>query len=161
MLMQLILLDVLSEATVPEVTLIAHVAANAGGAPPPIISAAKDDDANRRSDRRAMRRRAEPPKASVGMEAFEQFAEPALNGENDSIEVLAIIGIAGYRLRVQSCVASTTGPLRSTLATDRFSARTQHGGTWLIAGYARPRVDLRRTKSMNFRARNRMFSRNL
>lgn len=81
--MQLMLLDVLSEATVPEVTLIAHVAANAGGAPLPIISAAKDDDANSRSDRRATRRRVEPAKTSVGMEAFEQVAEPALNGEND------------------------------------------------------------------------------
>jgi len=95
MLMQLMLVDVLSKATAPEVTLIAHVAANAGGAPPPIISAAKDDDANRRSDRRAMRRRIEPAKASVGMEAFEQAAEQALDGENDGGEVLAIIGIAG------------------------------------------------------------------
>jgi len=49
----------------------------------PIISAAKDDDANSRSDRRATRRRVEPAKTSVGMEAFEQVAEPALNGEND------------------------------------------------------------------------------
>jgi hypothetical protein len=81
--MQLMLLDVLSEATVPEVTLIAHVAANAGGTPPPIISAAKDDDADSRSDRRAKRRRIGPAKTSVGMGAVEQAAEPALNGEND------------------------------------------------------------------------------
>jgi hypothetical protein len=95
MLMQLMLLDVLSKATAPEVTLIAHVAANAGGAPPPIISAAKDDDANRRSDRRAMRRRIESAKAGGGVEAFKHVAEQALDGENDGGEVLAIIGIAG------------------------------------------------------------------
>ena len=107
MLMQLMLLDVLSEATVPEVTLIAHAPANAGGAPPPIISAANDDDdANRRSDRRAKRRRIEPAKFSVGMKAFDQVAEPALDGENDGGEVLAIVGIAGLRLRVQRGLAS-------------------------------------------------------
>jgi hypothetical protein len=105
--MQLMLLDVLSEATVPEVTVIAHAPANAGGAPPPIISAANDDDdANRRSDRRAKRRRIEPAKLSVGMEAFEQVAEPARDGENDGGEVLAIVGIAGLRLRVQRGLAS-------------------------------------------------------
>jgi hypothetical protein len=103
-LMQLMLLDVLSEATVPEVTVIAHVPANAGGAPVPIISAAKDDDANRKSDRRAKLRRIEPAKFSVGMEALEKVAEPALDGENDCGEVLTIVGIAG--LRVQRCLAS-------------------------------------------------------
>jgi hypothetical protein len=105
-LMQLMLLDMLSEATVPEVTVIAHVPANAGGAPAPIISAAKDDDANRTSDRCATRRRIEPAKTCVGMEAFEQFAEPALDDENDGGEVLAIVGIAGLRLRVQRGLAS-------------------------------------------------------
>ena len=106
MLMQLMLLDVLSEATVPEVTLIAHVAANAGGAPPPIISAAKDDDANKSRDQRATPLCTEPAKAGIGIEALEQVAEPALDGENDSGEVLAIIGIAGLRLPVQRGLAS-------------------------------------------------------
>jgi hypothetical protein len=49
----------------------------------PIISAAKDDDANSKRDRRAMRRCIEPPKAGVGMGAFEHVAEPALDGKND------------------------------------------------------------------------------
>jgi hypothetical protein len=40
------------------------------------------------------------------MEAFEQFAEPALDDENDGGEVLAIVGIAGLRLRVQRGLAS-------------------------------------------------------
>jgi hypothetical protein len=40
------------------------------------------------------------------MEALEQVAEQALDGENDSGEVLAIIGIAGLRLRVQRGLAS-------------------------------------------------------
>src|ERR1700730_13776410 len=105
MLMQLMLLDVLSEATVPEGTLIAHVAPNAGGAQPPIISAAKDDDANKSRDQRAPLC-TEPAKAGIGMEALEEVAEQTLDGENDSGEVLAIIGIAGLRLRVQRGLAS-------------------------------------------------------
>jgi hypothetical protein len=40
------------------------------------------------------------------MKAFDQVAEPALDGENDGGEVLAIVGIAGLRLRVQRGLAS-------------------------------------------------------
>jgi hypothetical protein len=61
---------------------MAHVPANATGAPPAISRAATDDDANRCSDRRAMLARTKP-KASVGMKAFEEVTEQALNGEND------------------------------------------------------------------------------
>src|SRR5579871_3941752 len=53
MLMQLALPAVLSEATVPDVTLIAQGAAAARGAAPPMISAAADDDASSSPDRRA------------------------------------------------------------------------------------------------------------
>src|SRR5581483_9212157 len=44
---------VLSEATVPDVTLIAQGAATTRGAAPPMISAAADDDASSSPDRRA------------------------------------------------------------------------------------------------------------
>ena len=66
MLMQLALPAVLSEATVPDVTLIAQGAAAARGAAPPMISAAADDDASSSPDRRASRRGNEMLTGDVG-----------------------------------------------------------------------------------------------
>jgi hypothetical protein len=58
------------------------------------------------------------------MEAFEQVAEPARDGENDGGEVLAIVGIAGLRLRVQRGLASLQQRARydHDFAVDRCSA---------------------------------------
>jgi hypothetical protein len=65
MLMQLTLPAVLSEATVPDVMLIAQGAATARGTPP-MISAAADDDASSSPDRRASRRGNEMLTGDVG-----------------------------------------------------------------------------------------------
>ena len=92
MLMQLMLLDVISETTTPEMTLIAHVAANAGGAPLPIISAA-EDDANRRNDRLARRRRIEPAKA-LGINAFESAPRCSMAKMSEA-RCLALLGLPG------------------------------------------------------------------
>jgi hypothetical protein len=77
------LLDVVSETTVPEVTLIAQVAATACGTPPPIISAASDDDASKSLDLRAMRPRIEAARADVGIKVFERGAAQALDCKDD------------------------------------------------------------------------------
>lgn len=93
--MQLVLPDVLTEATVPEVTSIAHGAANASGAPPPMTSAASDDDANNSRDRHAARRLIQAAIAGVRMTPFEPVPAQALDREDDSSELLAIVSIIG------------------------------------------------------------------
>lgn len=125
--MQLVLPDVPTEATVPEVTSIAHGAANACGAPPPMTSAASDDDANSSRDRHAARRLIRAAIAGVRMTPFEPVPAQALDREDDSSELLAIIWITGWLLRVQTCVKSGPATI-DDFATDRCSAQMHHGG---------------------------------
>jgi hypothetical protein len=70
-----------------------------------MTSAASDDEANSSRNRRAARRLIRAGIAGDRMTPFEQGPAQALDREDDSSELLAIIWITGSRLRVQRGLA--------------------------------------------------------
>jgi hypothetical protein len=137
----------------------AHGPANDDGVPPATSNAITDDDANRCSDRRATPRRLEPPEASDGVGTFGRLVEQALDDENDWGEVVAIIGIGGWRLRVQRALVSLQQRVRTATATDRCCARTPTWRDMVNRRLRAPQVGARQPQSMNFRRKNlRAFS---